>query len=106
MMDYSVVRTHLLSGIKNINLKYNNHDSWNISDNLLTFKIIILTEGLGLLSKTTNFSALNILSTTFLGAMFEQLIKTFRSIENKPSIISLLFSVSANLNGLFSFNFI
>lgn len=49
-------------------------------------------EGLGLLSKTTNFSASNILSITFPGTQFEILIKTFLSIENKPSMISQFLS--------------
>lgn len=72
----------------------------------LTFKIIILIEGLGLLSKTTNFSASNILSIILSGTQYEILIKTFLSMENKPSIISLLLSQSANLNCLLSFNFV
>jgi hypothetical protein len=105
MMDYSVVKTHLLSETINIYLKYNNHE---ILQQLiiLTFKIIILTEGLGLLSKITIFSASNILSIRFSGTMFEKLIKVFRNIENKPSIISLLFSVLAYLNCLFSYDFV
>lgn len=72
---------------------------------ILTFKIIIRIEGLGLLSKTTSFSASIILSITLPGTQFEIFIKTFLKMENKPSIISLLFSESVNLNCLFSFNF-
>lgn len=101
MMGYIVAKTHLLSGTKIINLKNTIQKYKQIIT--LTFKIIILIDGLGLLSKTTSFSASNILSITCPGTQFEILIKTFLSIENKPSIISLLLSESVNLNFLFPF---